>query len=291
MDTDVWPTSLLSFRPKSSHVHSIYRTKPMNIKGTDVALHGKVALVTGASRGIGRATAERLARAGAQLVVTARTEAALSTTVDAIRNGDGKAIAIACDVGDFKQVEAAVVRAKDTFGQLDIVVNNAGTIDPIVHLANSNPDDWSRAVQTNLLGVYHTIRAAMPVMIAQQSGTIINMSSGAANSALEGWSAYCTTKAATKMLTQCAHKELVGKGIRVVGLSPGTVATDMMMRIKESEMNPVSQLDWSTHIPPSWAAEAVLYLCGSGGDAHLGMDFSIKTDEGRRAVGLPLKVE
>ena len=258
------------------------------IKGTDVTLHGKVALVTGASRGIGRATAERLALAGAKLVVTARSESALSKTVAAIEKGGGKAIAVACDVGDFSQVEAVITAAKSTFGQLDIVVNNAGTIAPIARLEDSSHSDWSRAVQTNLLGVYYGIRAATPLMMAQASGTIINMSSGAANSALEGWSAYCTTKAAAKKLTECAHKELTGKGIRVVGLSPGTVATDMMMRIKDSGMNPVSKLDWSVHIPPVWAAEAVLFLCGSGGDEYLGTDFSIKTDEGRKAVGLPL---
>lgn len=257
------------------------------IRGTDVNLEGKVALVTGASRGIGRATAERLARAGAQIAIAARTESALSETAVAIQNSGGKAIAIACDIGDFSQIEAAIARVKDTFGHLDILVNNAGTIDPIARIEDGNPDDWSRAVQTNLLGVYHGIRAASPTMIAQGSGTIVNMSSGAANSALEGWSAYCTTKAATKKLTECAYKELKEKGIRVVGLSPGTVATDMMMRIKKSGINPVSKLDWSVHIPPEWAAEAVLFLCGSGGDAYLGTDFSIKTDAGRKAVGLP----
>ena len=263
------------------------------IKGTDVVLQGKVALVTGASRGIGRATAERLSRAGAKLVITARTEAALAETVAAISNRDNNSgrevISVACDVGEFQQVEATVARVKDTFGQLDIIVNNAGTIEPIARLEDGSPEDWFRAVQTNLLGVYHGMRAAIPLMVERGSGTIINMSSGAANSALEGWSAYCTTKAAAKMLTECAHKELASKGLRIVGLSPGTVATNMMEQIKESGINPVSQLDWSVHIPPEWAAEAVLFLCGPGGDAYLGTDFSIKVNEGRSAVGLPLK--
>ena len=115
----------------------------------------------------------------------------------------------------------------------------------------------------------------------------MNISSGAANSALEGWSHYCTTKAAAKKLTECAHKEVGDRGIRVVGLSPGTVATDMMAAIKTSGINPVSQLSWSSHIPPEWAAEAIAYLCGPGGAEFAGTDFSIKTEEGRKLVGLP----
>jgi NAD(P)-dependent dehydrogenase (short-subunit alcohol dehydrogenase family) len=114
----------------------------------------------------------------------------------------------------------------------------------------------------------------------------IELRSGAANSALEGWSHYCSTKAASKKLTECAHKEMFDKGIRVIGLSPGTVATDMMAQIKESGVNPVSQLDWSTHIPPEWVAIAVAYLCTPESDQFLGTDFSIKTEEGRQRVGL-----
>ena len=89
-----------------------------------------------------------------------------------------------------------------------------------------------------------------------------------------------------KKCTDVAHRELKDKTIRVVGLSPGTVATDMMSRIRESKINAVSDLDWSTHRPPEWAAEAVAFLCGPEGEAFSGTDFSIKTDEGLRRVGL-----
>ena len=258
---------------------------------SDIDLGGRAALVTGASRGIGRATAERLARAGARVAVLARSEAALGDTVAAIRAAGGEVLPVAGDVGRMEDVLATVRAARDAFGALDILVNNAGTIEPIARLADGDPGAWEAAIRTNVLGAYHGLRAALPVMTAQGSGTIVTISSGAANSALEGWSAYCVSKAATKKLTECAHKEAHGQGVRVVGLSPGTVATDMMARIKESGVGPVSQLDWSVHIPPEWAAEAVLYLCGPGGDAHLGSDFSIKTDEGRREVGLPTEAE
>ena len=116
--------------------------------------------------------------------------------------------------------------------------------------------------------------------------TIINISSGAATSELDGWSHYCSSKAAALMLTKCGHKELAPE-TRVIGLSPGTVMTDMQVSIRASGINPVSKLDPAVHIPPSYVAKALEYLIGPGGDDYKGGDFSIKTDAGRKAVGLP----
>jgi len=128
----------------------------------------------------------------------------------------------------------------------------------------------------------------IPLMQRNGGGTIVNMSSGAATSALEGWSHYCASKAAVLALTRCTHREYGAKGIRVVGLSPGTVATDMQVLIRDSGVNPVSRLDWSAHIPPEWVARAVIFLCGEEGAMYAGDDFSLKTNEGRKAAGLPL---
>ena len=124
-------------------------------------------------------------------------------------------------------------------------------------------------------------------MVARGGGTVINISSGAATSALEGWSHYCSTKAAVLSLTRCADKEYRDSGINVIGLSPGTVATGMQVAIKASGINPVSRLDPSAHIPAEWVARAILYLCGPEGAAFAGQDFSLKTAEGRQRVGLP----
>ena len=248
---------------------------------------GRTALVMGASRGIGRATAEVLAGYGAHVVLCARGAEAVGAAAEAITAAGGSAEGRACDVTDYAAVKALVDDVVSRHGALDLLVNNAGVIEPLAFLADSDPDQWSLAVDVNVKGVYHAMRATLPHMIEAGSGTVVNISSGAANSALVGWSHYCATKAAAKKLTEVAHKEVSDHGVRVVGLSPGTVATDMMRKIRDSKINVVSNLDWSKHIPPEWAGEGVAYLFGPGGDAHLGSDFSIKTPEGRAAVGLP----
>lgn len=250
-----------------------------------VSLDGRTAIVTGASRGIGAATARRLAAAGANVALLARSGDAITRIADEI---GAAAIALPCDMSDPDMVRDAFVQVVARFGGLDILVNNAGIIDPIARIEDAEARAWAAVVDTNLKGVFYAVNAALPLMKRGDGGTIVNISSGAANAALEGWSHYCATKAAVKMLTACVHKEEAGNGIRCVGLSPGTVATDMQRQIRSAGINPVSKLDWSAHIPAEWAAEAVLWLTGDAARDHDGTDFSIKTDAGRRAVGLPI---
>lgn len=251
-----------------------------------IELNGKSALVTGASRGIGAATARMLAEYGAQVVLAARTINHIEAVAEAIRATGGTAEAIACDVANYVDVSAAVDHCLTHFGKLDILVNNAGVIEPIARIADSDPDEWDRVADVNYKGVYHGLRAAIPVMLRQGGGVIVNISSGAAVSALEGWSHYCSSKAAVLSLTRCADKEYGSQGIRVVGMSPGTVATDMQTAIRESGINPVSELDPSVHIPAEWAARGVAWLCTEAAASYAGTDFSIKTEEGRALVGL-----
>jgi NAD(P)-dependent dehydrogenase (short-subunit alcohol dehydrogenase family) len=246
----------------------------------------KTALVFGASKGIGLATAYKLAEYGATVVVAARNLSLLEKHAEIISTKYSTCHAIACDVGNYDNVNECIRIAKDVHGTLDFVVNSAGTIEPLEHLINSDPKLWEEAINVNFKGAYHVLRASAPIMSEQGSGTIITLSSGAANSVLEGWSHYCSTKSAVKKLTEVAHKELAEHNIRIVGLSPGTVATDMMKKIKDAQINVVSTLDWSTHIPTEWAAQAVAFLCGPEGGQFAGTDFSIKTEEGKRLVGL-----
>lgn len=240
----------------------------------------------GASRGIGLATAQLLAALGATVVLASRSTADLAKSVEGIRGAGGEAKGHECDVSDYASVEAVVDYCMSQTGQIDFLINNAGVIDPLAHLVESDPAQWALAADINFKGVYFCMRAVLPHMIAAGEGVIVNMSSGAANSDLPGWSHYCSTKAAAKKLTEVAHRELLDKNIRVVGLSPGTVATEMMAKIRDAKINAVSHLDWSAHIPPEWVAKAVAFLCGPEGAEFAGTDFSLKTEEGRARVGL-----
>lgn len=246
-------------------------------------MQGKVVAITGASRGIGAAAARVFAAAGAKVALLARSEG----EIDALAAEIGPAaLALRCDVADWASVQQAVATVVQRFGRLDVLVNNAGTIDPIARLADVDPAAWGRAVDVNLKGVFHGLRAAIPVMRAQGSGTIITVSSGATRAALEGWSSYCAGKAGALMLTQAAHLEEGPHGIRVLGLSPGTVATEMQVKIKASGINPVSQLDPAVHIPADWPARALLWMCGPEADPWLGTDVMLRDEAVRKAVGL-----
>lgn len=249
-------------------------------------LSGQAALITGASRGIGEAAARELAKEGVAVLLAARSAGDIERIATEINASGGRADAITCDVSRYSDVEAAVERCRSAFGRIDILVNNAGMIDPVARIDESDPAAWDRVIDVNVKGVYYGMRAALPPMVAAGSGAIINISSGAAVSALEGWSHYCSSKAAVLSLTKCGHKEYGDKGIRVVGLSPGTVATEMQRVIKASGVNPVAALEWSDHIPPEWAGRAVVFLATPGGDAFAGGDFSLRPEESRRLVGL-----
>ncbi len=245
------------------------------------SLAGKVVLITGASRGIGAEAAHAFARAGAKLGIAARSTDAL----DALAQETG-ARAIACDVAEYAAVAAAVAQMQTEFGRLDVLINNAGVIDPIAPLAEVDPAEFGMLIDINLKGVLHGLRAALPVMQAQRAGTIITVGSGAAHNPLEGWGAYCSSKAGAWMLTRVADIEARGRGVRVMSLSPGTVATNMQRTIRASGLNAVSRLDWSAHVPPEWPAQALLWMCTPDADDYIGREVSLRDEGVRRRMGL-----
>jgi NADP-dependent 3-hydroxy acid dehydrogenase YdfG len=154
-------------------------------------LNGQAAVVTGASRGIGLAAAQFLARSGVSVIMAARTTRETEAGAAGIRAAGGAAEAVACDVARYQDVTHAIEQCRQRFGRVDILVNNAGLIDPIARLGDSDPEAWGTVVDVNLKGVYHGLRAALPIMAEQAGGVVVNISSGAATSALEGWSHYC----------------------------------------------------------------------------------------------------
>jgi NAD(P)-dependent dehydrogenase (short-subunit alcohol dehydrogenase family) len=243
----------------------------------------KTVLIAGASRGIGAEAARVFAQAGANVILMARG----GDRINALAAEIGpSARAVPGDVARFADVAGAVDAAVQAFGGVDVLINNAGVIEPISHLADSDPDAWGQVIDINVKGVYNGMRAVLPVMKAAGGGTILTLSSGAAHSPIEAWSHYCTSKAAVNMLGRCLHKEEAANGIRAIGLSPGTVATQMQREIKASGINPVSQLAWEDHIPADWPARALLWMCSPDADEWCGEEISLRDEAIRRKVGL-----
>ena len=244
-------------------------------------LKGKAVLITGASRGIGAAAARLFAGAGAQLGLIARNRDAISGLA-----AETGGLALPADVADAAAMADAAETLRARHGRIDVLINNAGVIEPIAILRAADPADWGRAIDINLKGVFHGMRAVLPQMRAQGAGVIITVSSGAAHNPLEGWSAYCASKAGAAMLTRVADQEARAAGVRVMGLSPGTVATDMQRAIRDSRVNPVSQLDWSEHIPADWPARALGWMCTADAAEFAGAELELRDPEIRRRIGL-----
>lgn len=243
----------------------------------------KTIVISGASRGIGASAAREFASQGANVVLLARSTEALETLADEIGE---KALALACDVADYAAVETAFQRASTHFGSLDVLICNAGMIEPIARLEHAEPADWAQLINVNITGVFNMMRAGLPHLKAAGGGAVLTIGSGASQRPLEGWSAYCTSKAGAAMLTQALHLEEGENGIRVMGLSPGTVATQMQREIKVSGINPVSQLAWEDHIPTEWPARTLLWMLSADADEFIGTEVSLRDENIRKRVGL-----
>lgn len=241
------------------------------------SLRGKSVLITGASRGIGAEAVRVFVAAGAHVGMIARDAEKLAGLAQ-----DTGALPLDCDMADFGSVAQAVAAMQDRFGALDVLVNNAGVIDPIAPLAQADPTEFGRLIDVNLKGVFHGMRAVLPVI--GPGGTIITVGSGAAHNPLDGWGGYCSSKAGAWMLTRVAAQE--APHLRIMSLSPGTVATDMQRTIRDSGINPVSQLDWSVHISPDWPARALAWMCTPDADDWVGQEVSLRDEGIRNRLGL-----
>lgn len=196
---------------------------------------GKVVVITGASAGMGEAAARHLAAQGAHLVLGARRADRLEALVSEIRRSGGVAVARATDVSIRVEVEALVQAGIDTFGRIDVLVNNAGVM-PLSMFDALQVEDWERTIDINIKGVLYGVAAVLPHMKAQQSGQIISTTSIGAHMVVPTTGVYSATKHAVKAISEGLRQELTGTSIRVGILSPGTVKTELASSIKAEDI-------------------------------------------------------
>ncbi len=197
-------------------------------------LDGKVAVITGASSGIGEATAKALAEEGAAVVVAARREDRLEDLVGRLNGNGGKALAVACDVTDEQQAHDLIKRGRDEFGRVDILVNNAGVMQ-LSKIQRGLSDEWRTMFEVNVLGLLYATDAAIEVMKEQGSGHLVNISSLASRGTRPGLGVYSGTKMAVNGISESLRQELIEDNIRVTMVEPGAVETELPDHITDEE--------------------------------------------------------
>jgi NAD(P)-dependent dehydrogenase (short-subunit alcohol dehydrogenase family) len=193
--------------------------------GANFDLDGKVALITGASRGIGEAIAKTYAGAGAKVVLSSRKQEGLEAVAEAIRSAGGEALPIAAHTGDREAVQALVAQTIETYGGVDILVNNAATNPHFGHIMTSEESHWQKILDVNVQGYFRVAQACLESMKARGGGKIINMASVAGLAPQPGMGIYCVSKAAVIMMTQVLAAELAQFNIQVNAIAPGFIKT------------------------------------------------------------------
>jgi 3-oxoacyl-[acyl-carrier protein] reductase len=244
-----------------------------------VDLSGKVALVTGGGRGIGRSTALALAGVGADVAVAARSEGEVAAVAEEIRGLGRRAVAIVCDVTSYEQCRRMVERTLADLGRLDILVNNAGGGEERLPVAESSPERWARVIAVNLTGVYNCSRAALSALNEAKGGKIVNVGSGMGHVPMPGNSSYSVAKAGVRMLTRCLAQEVWQQGIDVNEVVPGPVLT----RLTEDRFQlgtPPPFADSERVKGPEEVADLILWLATRPPGGPTGQTFSLA----RRAI-------
>ena len=241
------------------------------------SLDGKVALVTGGGRGIGRAIAIAFADAGAAVCCAARTRSDIEAVAGEIEAAGGQALAVTTDVADLASVQKAVDETAARFGGLDILVINAGVSPGRSEVDGSDPASWSQTIAINLTGAYFCARAAIPHLKARGGGKIITIGSGMGHRGAPGSSAYSCSKAGLWMLTRVLGQELRGDNISVNELIPGPVNTAMMPRAAAREPD---TFDGEWFKEPEEVAPLALFLASAPDGGQTAQSFSLMRRDG-----------
>jgi 3-oxoacyl-[acyl-carrier protein] reductase len=245
----------------------VSQTSSQRLSDASGGLRQRVAIVTGASRGIGRAIALALAAEGANVVVNyASSSAAAQEVVAAITDAGGTAVALQADVSKLEQVDSLLSQTIEKFGRVDVLVNNAGiTRDTL--LLRMKPEDWQAVIDLNLTGVFLCTRAVSKVMLKQKSGRIINIASVAGQMGNPGQANYSAAKAGVIGFTKTVAKELASRGITVNAVAPGFIATDMTSDLKSEEI--LKYIPLGRYGEPEEVAGLVRFLAADAAAAYI----------------------
>ncbi|WP_322777879.1 SDR family oxidoreductase [Frankia sp. Cas4] len=249
----------------------------------DNELRGRVAIVTGASRGIGAATARRLAMSGACVVLASRSRDSLSQVAETIHSAGGTAVVVPTDVRDTSALDSLVSKAEEHFGRLDILVNNAGVFPPVLLADQLTAEDWAETFAVNVTAAWRLSCQARTLMAASGGGVVVNVSSTASLYPSIGLSAYCVSKAALNMLSRVTALEWARDGIRVVAIAPGKVDTELGQPVlayhqrKQLPVNPMRRV-----ADPGEVAELIAFVAS---DRAAYMTGNLVTFDGGETAG------
>ncbi len=231
-------------------------------------IEGKVVVITGASSGLGEATARLLSAQGASVALGARRVERIQSLAGELTGSGGKALAVPTDVTDVDQVQRLVDAAVKTYGRIDVMINNAGLM-PQSPLERRKIDDWNQMIDVNIKGVLYGIAAVLPYMQAQQAGHIINVSSVAGHKVRAGGAVYAATKTAVRVISEGLRQEVKPYNIRTTIISPGSVATELTNSITEPDIAEIFRKSYEIAIPADSFARAVAFAMSQPEDVDV----------------------
>jgi NAD(P)-dependent dehydrogenase (short-subunit alcohol dehydrogenase family) len=233
-------------------------------------LSGKRIVISGGSKGLGKALAQRFAREGAKLALCARHSDSLETVAQELREIGAEVVYRQCDIGDPIQVKEFVSAVVDEYGSIDVLVNNASAIVPLKHIVDYSIQEWDEVVRVNMNGVFYLTHAILPSMMKRKAGSIINVSSSVGRATRVQWGAYAVTKFGMEGFTQLLAEELHSYNISVNSVNPGAMATDMRHIVHPEE-------DQKLLRKPELVTELFVYLASEDGVGISGQQFDAST--------------